>query len=227
MSNLARVFDYSEAYRVRTEMVNGEVFFVAKDVCDILEIGNPSQALTRLDADEKGLITVDTLGGKQELAAVNEAGLYNLIFTSRKDEAKQFKKWVTNDVLPQIRRTGTYTQQPMAIEDILITALQGLKQIREENLKLREANSETQQEVHRLAVVVDNEVWLTDHQKAQIQEAVKYRCGFLKRQGYAATFQALYSALKTHFTVPKYDKIKRKDFDHALDYIRGWYPPKR
>lgn len=116
---------------------------------------------------------------------------------------------------------------PMSIEDILITALQGMKQIRDEAAQLKIAQSESAQEVRRLAVVVDNEVWLTDNQKAQLQEAVKYRCGWLKRQGYQASFQAMYSALKTHFTVPKYDKIKRKDFDHAMDYIRGWYPPKR
>lgn len=109
---------------------------------------------------------------------------------------------------------------PIEVEDAVIIAMKGLKEI-----KARQAQQE--QQIQRLAVVVDNEVWLTDHQKAEIQGAVKWRIAWLKREGYEATFQALYSALKTHFNVPKYDKIKRKDFDHALAFVKGWYPPRR
>lgn len=84
--------------------------FVATDVCSALEIRNSRDALKSLDEDEKGVALTDTLGGKQELAAVSESGLYHLIFKSRKASAKRFRKWVTEEVLPTIRRTGSYRQ---------------------------------------------------------------------------------------------------------------------
>lgn len=88
---------------------NGEPLFVAKDVCEVLEIANVSQACSRLDTDEKGVVLTDTLGGTQELMAVTESGLYALIFRSRKEEARRFRKWVTSEVLPAIRKTGSYS----------------------------------------------------------------------------------------------------------------------
>ena len=87
----------------------GMPWFVAADVCAVLGVGNSRQALTRLDDDEKGVISNDTLGGRQSLATVNESGLYSLILGSRKPEARAFKRWVTHEVLPSIRRTGSYT----------------------------------------------------------------------------------------------------------------------
>lgn len=94
---------------IRTEVINGEPWFVAKDVCVALGIEYHRDALTRLDEDERGSLLLDTLGGKQTTGAINESGLYHLIFQSRKPEAKAFRKWVTNDVLPSIRRTGSYS----------------------------------------------------------------------------------------------------------------------
>lgn len=96
-------FDY-ESSELRTLMLDGEPWFVAADVCAILEIGNPSQALTRLDDDELTLISNE---GRQT-NVVNEPGLYNLILGSRKPEAKAFKRWVTHEVIPSIRKTGSY-----------------------------------------------------------------------------------------------------------------------
>lgn len=108
MDKLQKVFDYGQN-RIRTAIVDGVPWFVAADVCMALEIGNSSQAIARLDEDEKGLILNDTLGGPQQMVHVNEAGLYSLILTSRKPEARKFKRWITHEVLPVLRRTGTYT----------------------------------------------------------------------------------------------------------------------
>ncbi|MDP2431819.1 MAG: Bro-N domain-containing protein [Pseudomonadota bacterium] len=87
---------------------DGEPWFVANDVCSALTVGNSRMALDRLDHDEKGVSSIDTPGGKQEMAVVNESGLYALILGSRKPEAKRFKRWVTHEVLPSIRKTGSY-----------------------------------------------------------------------------------------------------------------------
>lgn len=93
---------------VRTLTIDGEPWFVAADVCRALSIGNNRQALSYLDEDEKGVITSDTLGGKQKLNTVNEPGLYSLVLRSRKPEAKAFKRWITHEVIPAIRKTGAY-----------------------------------------------------------------------------------------------------------------------
>ncbi|MEE9944084.1 MAG: Bro-N domain-containing protein [Pseudomonas asiatica] len=95
--------------QVRTLLIGGEPWFVASDVCDALELEGRSRNFTRmLDDDEKGAHIVSTLGGAQEMQVVNESGLYALIFKSRKPDAKRFKKWVTSEVLPAIRKTGRY-----------------------------------------------------------------------------------------------------------------------
>lgn len=86
--------------------LDGEPWVVAKDVCDALEINNTSKALERIDADEKGITSSYTPSGIQEMLIVNESGLYTLILGSRKKEAKEFKRWVTHEVIPAIRKTG-------------------------------------------------------------------------------------------------------------------------
>jgi prophage antirepressor-like protein len=86
----------------------GEAWFVAQDVCAMLGLGNPTRALSNLDEDEKGLTTSNTLGGFQQLLIVSESGLYAMIFRSRKPVAKRIRKWVTQEVLPTIRKTGRY-----------------------------------------------------------------------------------------------------------------------
>ncbi len=93
---------------VRAVVKDGEPWFVAKDVCEILDIGDPSKAVDRLDEDETGTTSIRTTAGPRELLTVNESGVYSLVFTSRKPEAKRFRKWVTGTVLPEIRKTGSY-----------------------------------------------------------------------------------------------------------------------
>lgn len=122
--NELQVFTYS-GNEVRTVKKNGEPWFVLKDVCAILGIGNNRMASDRLDTDEKGVSQIDTLGGKQEMTVINESGLYNVILRSDKPEAKPFRKWVTSEVLPSIRRTGGYIagQENLTPEELMAKAL--------------------------------------------------------------------------------------------------------
>jgi prophage antirepressor-like protein len=110
-----------EGENVRVVMRDEEPWFVAADVCEALTIN--TEATRRLDDDEKGLRSTQTPSGEQEMTIINESGLYSLILTSRKPEAKRFKKWVTNEVLPSIRKTGSYNILPTnyiaALEDLL------------------------------------------------------------------------------------------------------------
>jgi anti-repressor protein len=119
MNNEIRKFDFRGAsLRTLTDEA-GEPWFVAKDVCDILEISNPSDALKRLDDDERSRFN---LGRQGETNIVNEAGLYVLVLGSRKPEAHEFKRWVTHEVLPQIRKTGGYIPATDADDDMTILA---------------------------------------------------------------------------------------------------------
>lgn len=107
MNNALQVFDYNGS-AVRTVEKDGEVWFVAKDVADILEIQNIRQNLDSLDDDEKGVSKIYTPGGNQDMNVISEAGVYSLVFRSNKPEAKAFSRWVKHTVLPQILRTGSY-----------------------------------------------------------------------------------------------------------------------
>ena len=123
MNNKIKVFENAEFGSVRTVTINGEPWFVAADVCNALDIGNPSQAISRLDDDEKVTLTTNEghsgkLGGAQMLNVISEAGLYSLILKSRKPEAKAFKRWITHEVIPDIRQYGMY-----ATSDFLDKAL--------------------------------------------------------------------------------------------------------
>ncbi len=108
MNSDIQIFCY-KAMPVRTTEIDGETWFVAKDVADILEMRDAFNATRDLDEDEKGTCKVSTPGGIQEMTIISEAGLYTLLMRSNKEEAKPFRRWVTHDVLPSIRKTGSYT----------------------------------------------------------------------------------------------------------------------
>ena len=97
-----------DSFALSAQEQDGQVWFVAADVCKALGLRNSRQSLATLDDDDKGVCTTDTLGGAQQVATINESGLYSLIFRSRKESAKRFKKWATSVVLPSIRKQGGY-----------------------------------------------------------------------------------------------------------------------
>jgi prophage antirepressor-like protein len=116
MTNL-QIFKNDTFGQVRILEKDNELWFVAKDVCDCLEIKNTTDALKRLDNDERSRFN---LGRQGETNIVNEYGLYNLVLSSRKPEAKEFKRWITHDVIPQIRKTGTYSMNiPKSLPEAL------------------------------------------------------------------------------------------------------------
>lgn len=133
---------------------DGEPWFVAKDICDVLEVENTSQALSRLDDDEKNTIILNEGIGNPQKAIINESGLYSLVISSRKPEAKQFKKWVTSEVLPAIRKHGGYltpekTSELIANPDLIIELAQNLK-VEREKRKLAEELAERNEATIRI-----------------------------------------------------------------------------
>jgi len=125
---------------VRTVLKDGEPWFVAADVCRALEIGDTHKAVERLDDDEKGRSLIPTLGGEQELLVVNEPGLYTLVLGSRKPEARAFKRWITHEVIPAVRKHGGYLTPPTIAEllenpDMIVELALTLKAEREKRAK--------------------------------------------------------------------------------------------
>lgn len=110
-NSLAQVFDF-KGNEIRTAVIAGDPWFVAADLCTVLALSNRHSSLALLDDDEKGVHSMETPGGVQELAVVNEPGMYSLILRSRRPEAKAFKRWITHEVLPSIRKTGGYGNVP-------------------------------------------------------------------------------------------------------------------
>lgn len=149
---MIEVFTYQDTH-VRTLTVNDEPAFIANDLCAVLDIGNSRQALSYLDDDEKGVTTNDTLGGVQRMAYVTESGMYSLVLRSRKPEAKAFKRWVTHEVLPSIRKHGMYATE-QTVETLLSnpdTAIKLLETIKEERAK--NAELEAKREADKPKVV--------------------------------------------------------------------------
>ena len=127
--NEMQTFVYSGA-EVRTVQKDGAPWFVLKDVCGVLGISKYRDVAERLDPDERGLVRVDTLGGSQEMTCISESGLYNVILRSDKPEAKPFRKWVTAEVLPAIRRSGGYIagQNDLSPAELMAKALKVAEQ---------------------------------------------------------------------------------------------------
>lgn len=143
--NELQIFTYNGS-EVRTVQKDGEPWWVLKDVCEVLGIGNSRMTYERLEEDEKGVSLIDTLGGKQQMQVINESGLYNVILRSDKPEAKPFRKWVTSEVLPTIRKHGAY-MTPETLEaailnpDMMIRLCTALKDEQDKNKALQAANS--------------------------------------------------------------------------------------
>lgn len=143
--NEMQVFESIDFGQIRALMRDGEPWFVAADVCRVLDIVQNRNAVARLDDDEKGVCLMDTLGGKQEMTIINEPGLYSLVLGSRKPEARAFKRWVTHEVIPAIRKTGGYIagEAEMTDDELLSRALLVMQEkLRQREVRLGKAEME-------------------------------------------------------------------------------------
>ncbi|MCJ8008938.1 BRO family protein [Lederbergia wuyishanensis] len=171
MNQLQRVFDY-KGQEIRTVMHNNEPWFVAKDVCDILEISNSRHALTRLEDEEKADVVLNDGRQNRSFSIINESGLYELIFASRKLEAKTFKKWVKQEVLPSIRKHGAY-MTPEKIEEVLLnpdTIIKIATQLKDEQQKRIEAEQRIKQQQPLVAFA---EACMTSDKSLLVREVAK------------------------------------------------------
>lgn len=133
MSEL-QIFNHPDFGQVRTVTLNDEPWFVGKDVARVLGYKNPQEAIrTHVDPDDKGVSEILTPGGKQQIPVINESGLYSLILSSKLPRAKEFKRWVTSEVLPSIRKTGAYRSGTALDAETLIRCSEIMAECRPEN----------------------------------------------------------------------------------------------
>lgn len=166
--NEVKIFENEKFGEIRTVVINGEPWFVAADVCRALEISNSRDAVQRLDEDEKGVVLTDTLGGQQSMTAINEPGLYVLVLGSRKPESKEFKRWITHDVIPTIRKTGGYVNN----DELFIETY--FSQVEESTKAMLRATLATVREVNEKNRQLEQTVGVQSQQIAELQPKATY-----------------------------------------------------
>jgi len=208
-NEIPRIFENAEFGEMRVVTIHQKPWFVAKDVCEILEVGNVSQALKRLDNEDRNTIIINEGIGNPEKSIVNESGLYSLIFTSRKPEAKKFKKWVTAEVLPAIRKTGSYTvENPTSPAEILLEQTKIL-------VDLEQRQKGTENKLNALQLAVDSKDNLeleTDRQKlgALVKEYANLK-GLQYKKGWEDFVRYYNNAYNTNLTNLKRHYEKKQD----------------
>lgn len=230
MQALQNVFSFQEK-QVRIVVKDGEPWFVARDVCAILEIGNTSQALVRLDDDEKGVISTDTPGGVQEMAAVNESGLYELVLGSKKQEAKEFKRWIKREVLPSIRKTGAYAVSenkvvPLSERQALIQSLKLTAELAEEVEEVKTIAQTHSQKIIELEQKVDEQITIDHGEQRALQKAVARRVYEIENdpQRRCELFRQLHREIKDRWAVASYRDVRRTELQQVLRYVDAWMP---
>lgn len=223
--NDLRIFDSPEFGQVRTMMIDGEPWFVGKDVADILGYADTDQALRkRIDNEDKLTRQIDGGGQKRNVTIINESGLYALILSSKLQNAKKFKRWVTAEVLPAIRKTGTYTA-PLTTEQQIQILAQG-------NVNLANRIEGVENKVE----ILENDMPLYSCEVDEIQGHVKRKAvkvlGGKDSEAYqdaslrASVFKDMYSQLKREYgCVASYKSIKRKYIADVHEFIDGYELP--
>lgn len=163
MNNELMVFQNQEFGEVRSVMIDGEPWFVGKDAASALGYNNPRDAIKKhIDDEDKGVAKCDTLGGIQDLTIINESGLYSLILSSKLPNARKFKKWVTSEVLPSIRKHGAYltpdkVEEVLLNPDTIIKIAQNLKEEQEKRKQLEIENNELKPKANYCEQVLQSE----------------------------------------------------------------------
>jgi anti-repressor protein len=199
--NELKVFENKEFGQVRTITKDGEPWFITTDICRALEIGNVTDAISRLEKDEVDLIEVtDSIGRQQKTNAVSEPGLYALVLGSRKPEARAFKRWITHEVIPSIRKHGMYAT-PDTVEAMLAdpdTMIQTLQTLKEERSKRVEAEKQIEQQK---PLVEFAETCQKSSNSLLIREFAKVLC----KNGFNIGEKRLYKLLREWGLVYKYE----------------------
>ncbi|UOC05509.1 BRO family protein [Lactobacillus johnsonii] len=222
MKDKIQSFEF-EGKEVRTLKINDEPWFVGKDLATILGYSNTRDALNKhVDSEDKNTVAIrdGITRGNPNQTIVNESGMFSLILSSNLPNAKKFKRWVTSEVLPTIRKTGSY-QLPQTPEGQIRLLL-------ESSVHTDERLTNVEEDIDLLK----NKSEIDSNQRFQLQKARNKRaievCGGKESNFYKTksrkVFMELAHDLKEFFEIPRYDALRKEDFNKAIEFINGWYP---
>lgn len=219
MDNKMQTFENEQFGQVRVISIDGAPWFVGNDVAKALGYSNPRKAMSdHVDADDKGVTKRDTLGGKQNMTIINESGLYSLILSSKLESARQFKRWVTSEVLPSIRKHGAYMtdallEQAAKSSDV---AAKVVKALAEERNRNRQLSGQLQEKEAQLTMALPKAAYFDALVDSPNCTGIRLTA---KELGVP---QSMFTAYLVRKKYAYYDQ-KGKMHPHALPYRNGWF----
>lgn len=214
MNNI-QIFNNPEFGDIRTVVIDNEPWFVGKDVADILGYQNGSRDINRhVDEEDKRLTKMVSQGQNRDITVINESGLYSLIFGSKLESAKKFKKWVTSEVLPSIRKTGTY-MMPQTTDGKIALLAQGHTELKAEVDEIKADLESLKMDLPILPVEADRITEAVRKKGVSIMGG-KQSSAYSNRGLRQKVYNNLYANLKYNFGVRSYKSIKRSQCDKAV-----------
>ncbi len=216
MHNL-QIFNSEEFGDIRTVQLNNETYFVGKDIARALGYGEGKSLnnaiANHVDEEDKGVTELMTPGGKQSMTVINESGLYALIFGSKLESAKRFKHWVTSEVLPAIRKTGSY-QKRLTPQEMLRIQL-GMIDNHEDRITDLEQN---------MTIDYGQQMALGDTVSKVVIDALGGKESNAYKEISKKVFAECNRDLKHYFNVNARNNVPKKKFDEAVQYVKNWQP---
>ena len=220
--NEMKIFNF-EDNEVRTQTINGEPWFVGKDVADILGYSNPAKAIRdHVDDEDKGQNDTFTPGGMQIMTIVNESGLYSLVFKSQLPSAKRFKRWVTSEVLPTIRKTGSY-QIPADPMDALRLMFQATEHTQE---KVNQVDARVIHLEQNVKLDPGEYTYIGKSISRKVYQIGKERAYSMNRQQKDELFKAINKEIAEITGVRTRTQLRQKDYKKVIEFIDDWEPSK-
>lgn len=222
--NELQIFNSEEFGDVRTVTIENEPWFVGKDVATALGYSNPQKAVRdHISEEDRGVNEMDTPSGRQNLAIINESGLYALIFGSKLESAKRFKHWVTSEVLPAIRKTGAY-QKPMTTDQKIQLLAQGNVELTEKIEKVNDDLQEFKKDMPLLALECQK-ITRAKNQKVVPLMGGKSAPAYKNKSLMHKVYGDIDAQLRREFGVNTYKAIKRNQCDLAISIIEAYKLP--
>lgn len=215
--NELQIFNNEEFGEIRTAVVNNEPMFCLIDICKALEMSNPTMVAQRLDDDER---TKLDLGRAGDTNFITESGLYAVILRSDKPNAKKFRKWVTSEVLPSIRKTGSYNKPMSTAEKIQLLA-QGNEELNE---RVDMVDGRVTDLENNMTIDYGQQVVIGDEVNKVVIGALGGKNGAAYKEISRKVFSECNRDIKHYFHVNSRNNIPKKRFDEAVQYIKNWHP---
>lgn len=222
--NELQIFNNEEFGNVRSFMIDNEPWFVGKDVAEALGYKNVRDSLARhIDSDDKrdGVVIHDSMGREQKPIIINESGLYSLILSSKLESAKKFKHWVTSEVLPTLRKTGSYAKVPTDPRELLMLTIKAHEQTAQRVDVLEEKVSDLEK-----STTIDSSQQYTLERIAKT--TVISVLGGIDSRAYQLMSRKLFSNIwrdyKKYFKLGSYRDTLKTDYENAKNYLESWSP---